>query len=126
MERGQRSLDAAVAFINKKCGSSMKATVDVPSFLGKIDARHSFASPFAWCENVVNAFNAICESADGKRSTQAKVVHVQCRYDASATKEKLKRHRPVLSLSGRVLGAGYNLTTANLTVETRKFLEKNL
>ncbi len=126
IERGQKDLDAKLADVNKKCGTKLKVTVDTKSFVGKIDSSHNFASPHGWCENVLGGISSICDDADGKKSLQAKVGELLCHYDAKATKEKCGHYGPIFTLKSKKLNAGYNLETANIDEETKKFLENNL
>lgn len=126
IERGQKALDAKLAQVNTKCGSKLTATVNVKSFLGQIDRSHNFASPFSWCENVLDGFRSVCGDDDGKKSVQAKVAQLECHHDAKATKEQIKRYGPIFTLKGKVLSAGYNLKTANVQEEAKKFLETHL
>jgi hypothetical protein len=126
IESGQKELDAKLEAVNKKCGTKLKATVNVKSFVGKIDSSHNFSSPHGWCGNVLDGVGDICNDADGKKSLQAKVGQVECHYDAKATSEQVKHYGPIFTLKNKTLSAGYNLETANVGEETKKFLENNL
>jgi hypothetical protein len=111
---------------NKECGSKLDAKVNWKSFVGKTKGSYSFMSAAYYCANVFGGIRYVCSDADGKEAVKASIKTVECSFDPGATKDKLKRYGPTLSLKNKVLKAGYNWDTGNIDSATKEWLLNNL
>jgi hypothetical protein len=126
IRQGQAKLDETTGDLKKKCGVEIKMSLDWKSFKGKDKGSYGLPSAFAYCGNVADGVRSVCGDEDGKPAIAKSVKTISCKWDAKATKAKLKRYGPVMSLKGGKLTAGYNWDTANMSSSVRDWLMNNL
>jgi pyridoxal biosynthesis lyase PdxS len=78
------------------------------------------------CDGVFSGIAMVCSDDDDKAAIKASVKKVVCKHDPKATKDKMKRYGPAMTLKKGVLTAGYTNGTANIYSSVREWLMNNL
>jgi hypothetical protein len=68
---------------SEKCGTTITAKFDIPSFKGQDLFRQS---PTAGCRDAINTLTAICAKDSGKAAVKKNVATVTCKRSADGTK----------------------------------------
>lgn len=127
MKKAEKKLKGDdVQSANKACGAKLKLRVDWKSFKGKLTDKHSAAVAANYCVTVADGLRYACDKDDGKKAVKGQIKTITCRYDEGATRDKLGRYGPSLSLKKKKLTAGYAWDTGNIADETKAWAEDNL
>jgi len=119
-EEAEKTVNEALADTNKKCGGSLKVSIDKASY-GNTEDMINTAS---WCENPVKALGSLCDDNDYKEAVKG-VKTVSCKYDASL-KGGSPEYGNKLELKNGVFTHAYNKDSANLWDRARTFAKDNL
>lgn len=90
-----KHIDAKAAQATEKCGTTITASFDIPSFKGQDLFRQS---PTGACRDAVNTVTAICASDLGKATVQKSVSTITCRRSNDGTKVSREGKNVVIHL----------------------------
>jgi hypothetical protein len=78
-----KQIDEKAQAATEKCGTTITAKFDIPSFKGQDLFRQS---PTAYCRDAVNTVSALCASDVGKASVKKSLSAITCRHSNDGTK----------------------------------------
>jgi hypothetical protein len=113
------------ASLAKQCGKTIGVAIDWASFEPAFNDNQSPKHAVAYCNGAANGLYWTCDDEPGKAAVGA-IQGMDCVYDATATKESLKRKGPRIDVVEGRVRVGFHWDTTDIEDTTKEQVARSI
>ncbi len=114
------------ASLARQCGQEIGVAIDWASFEPAFKDHWEPKHAVAYCNGAANGLYWTCDDEPGKVAVRAAITGMDCVYDATATKESLKRKGPRFTIAEGRLRVGFHWDTTDIEDSTKDEAARNI